>query len=121
MENEQKSPAVAGQVERRVRQRATLAELNKREPKHTLILRLLAEAETPKTGLPSVVDALEFRRDQYGLTRSEFAAVLGLAPGHYSEFINGKRELPAVGGRRKGAVRLAEGQIRRFVADRADG
>ena len=73
---------------------ADLEALNKREPKHTLILRLLAEAETPKTGLPSVVDALEFRRDQYGLTRSEFAAVLGLAPGHYSEFINGKRELP---------------------------
>lgn len=71
-----------------------LEALNKREPKHILILRLLAEAETPKEGLPSVVDAVEFRRDQYGLTRSEFAAVLGLAPGHYSEFINGQRALP---------------------------
>ena len=83
---------------------ADLEALNKREPKHTLILRLLAEAETPKTGLPSVVDALEFRRDQYGLTHSEFAAVLGLAPGHYSEFINGKRELPPKAMKRARAI-----------------
>src|SRR5574337_888826 len=48
MENEQKSPAVAGQVERRVRQRATLAELNKREPKPAMVLRLLNEAQIGK-------------------------------------------------------------------------
>jgi antitoxin component HigA of HigAB toxin-antitoxin module len=71
-----------------------LEELNKREPKPILILRLMAEAQTTRPDLPSVADAVEFRRDQYGLTRREFAAVLGLSPGHYREIINGKRRLP---------------------------
>lgn len=88
------TPAVARQVERRVRQRATLAELNKREPKPAMILRLLTEAQVGKAVDVSVAEALEFRRDQYGLTQGEFAAILGLNKGHYSEIAAGKRRLP---------------------------
>lgn len=104
MENEQKSPAVAGQVERRVRQRATLAELNKREPKPAMVLRLLNEAQIGKPVDVSVADALEFRRDQYGLTQREFAAILGMYPGHYSEVVNGKRNLPLEATKRAFAI-----------------
>ncbi len=39
------------------------------------------------------VDALEFRRDQYGLSQSEWAYILGLSPSHYNDFIKGRRGL----------------------------
>ena len=44
--------------------------------------------------LPSIIDAVEFRRETYGLTQKNWAFVLGMCPSHYSEFINGKRRLP---------------------------
>ena len=44
--------------------------------------------------MPTVIEAVEFRRDAYGLDCRQWAAVLGMAPSHYSEFINGKRPLP---------------------------
>lgn len=44
--------------------------------------------------LPSVVASVEFRREAYGLNCAEWAKVLGLSRGHYSEFVSGKRELP---------------------------
>lgn len=44
--------------------------------------------------VPTIADALEFRRDQYGLSQADFAFVLGIQPSHYSEVINGKRSLP---------------------------
>lgn len=44
--------------------------------------------------LPSVPEALEFRREQYGWTREMMAFAIGLSKGHYSEVINGKRQLP---------------------------
>ncbi|KQY83732.1 helix-turn-helix domain-containing protein [Pelomonas sp. Root1444] len=44
--------------------------------------------------LPTVIEAVEFRRDAYGLDCRQWAAVLGMAPSHYSEFVNGKRPLP---------------------------
>lgn len=44
--------------------------------------------------LPRTVDAVEFRRDAYGLNCSQWSAVLGISASHYSEFINGKRNLP---------------------------
>lgn len=44
--------------------------------------------------LPSVIDAVEFRREAYGLDCRQWSAVLGMTASHYSEFINGKRELP---------------------------
>ncbi len=83
-----------------------LDELNKREPKQELILRLLAQANAngKKIGFPSVVDALEFSRDQYGLSRHEFAAVIGVSPGHYSEIINGKRRLSINAAKRAFAI-----------------
>jgi len=65
-----------------------------REPKPAMILRLLTEAQLGKATDVSVADALEFRREQYGLTQTEFAAILGLQKGAYSEIVNGKRRLP---------------------------
>lgn len=46
------------------------------------------------SALPTVIDAMEFRREAYGLDCRQWAAVLGMAPSHYSEFINGRRQLP---------------------------
>ena len=43
--------------------------------------------------IPSVIDAVEFRRQQYGLTQSQWAYVLRWSPSHYSEFVNGKRSM----------------------------
>jgi len=71
-----------------------LAQLNTREPKPAMILRLLAEAQAGVKCDVSIKDALEFRRDQYGLTRSEFGALLGMNKSHYSEVLTGKRRLP---------------------------
>jgi hypothetical protein len=47
-----------------------------------------------KTLLPSVIDAMEFRREAYGLSCRQWSAVIGMQQSHYSEFVNGKRELP---------------------------
>lgn len=44
--------------------------------------------------MPPLVDAVEFRRDQYGWNSSRMAKELGLGRGHYSEFVSGKRGLP---------------------------
>lgn len=76
--------AANGRVDRNVMQR---------EPKPTMILRLLIEAQSGKSADVRITDALEFRRDQYGLTQREFAAILGLQNSHYSEIISGKRRL----------------------------
>ena len=46
-----------------------------------------------KYKLPSIVDAVEFRRDQYQLTQKQWASVIGISQSHYSEFVNGKRGL----------------------------
>lgn len=46
-----------------------------------------------KHQLPSTVDAVEFRRDAYGLTQKEWAKVIGIRQSHYSEFVHGKRSL----------------------------
>ena len=54
----------------------------------------MAEALAGKTCGVSAIDAVEFRRDQYGLPRTEFAALLGMSLSHYGEFVNGKRKLP---------------------------
>lgn len=51
--------------------------------------------------LPSIVEALEFRRSQYMINQRQWAFVLGLQQSHYSEFVNQKKELP------KNALRLA--------------
>jgi antitoxin component HigA of HigAB toxin-antitoxin module len=43
--------------------------------------------------LPSIVDAVEFRRDAYQLTQRDWAKVIGISESHYSEFVSGKRNL----------------------------
>lgn len=47
-----------------------------------------------KKTLPSIVDAVEFRREQYGWTMSKMAFELGIQLSHYSEFVHKKRNLP---------------------------
>lgn len=71
-----------------------LRALNEREPKPAMILRLLTEAQVGKAHPVSLVDAMEFRRDQYDLTAAQFAAILGMASTHYSDFVSGRRNLP---------------------------
>jgi predicted transcriptional regulator len=63
--------------------------------------RVKQEAGEALYGVVDNVNALEFRRDQYGFTQAQFAEILQMRPSHYSEFINGKRELP------KNAIRRA--------------
>lgn len=46
-----------------------------------------------KIKLPSVIDAVEFRREQYLLTMKQWAQIIGSSASHYSEFVNGKRGL----------------------------
>ncbi len=59
------------------------------------VARLLEELQqATKRPSVTVADALEFRRDQYGLTQGEFAKVLGMQPSHYSEVESGQRLLP---------------------------
>lgn len=71
-----------------------LTKLNITEPKDALIRRLKRQANRVRKPKVSIIDALEFRREQYGLTATEFASILGFAQTHYSEFVNGKRRLP---------------------------
>ena len=92
-----------------------------KEPKHALILRLLAEVQSPRKADVSIVDALEFRRDQYGLKRTEFAAVLGMTPGHYSEVISGKRSLPINATKRAYAIGVPADVLLQISALQADG
>lgn len=62
---------------------------NSRETRKELIARL---TETAVISPVSLVDALEFRRDQYDLPKCVFAELLGLTPSNYTEILNGKRK-----------------------------
>lgn len=44
--------------------------------------------------LPTIREALEFRREAYGWTQAKMASALGLHGSHYSEIIRGRRRLP---------------------------
>lgn len=66
----------------------------KKETRPERVVRLMAKAQAGKTCDVSAIDAVEFRRDQYALPRTEFAALLGMSLSHYGEFVNGKRKLP---------------------------
>ena len=44
--------------------------------------------------MPSIIEAVEFRREQYGLTKRDWAKVIGMQPSHYTEFTQGKKGLP---------------------------
>lgn len=80
-----------------------LVALNKREPKPILIARLMTEACGKQCDV-SLADALEFRRDQYGLSAKDFAFILGLSQSHYSEVIHGIRDLPIKSTKRAFAI-----------------
>jgi antitoxin component HigA of HigAB toxin-antitoxin module len=71
-----------------------LKELNKKETKESIIARLTKQANTRIKCEVSLIDMMEFRRDQYGLTQKEFASIIGMSVSHYNEFIHGKRNLP---------------------------
>lgn len=72
-----------------------------KEPKPARILRLLTEAQAMRPHETTLAVALEFRREAYELSKSEFAAILGLSLAHYGEILNGRRDIP------KGAMRRA--------------
>jgi antitoxin component HigA of HigAB toxin-antitoxin module len=71
-----------------------LEELNKKESKESIIARLTEQANKGIKCEVSIIDMLEFRRDQYGLTQKEFALIIGMSVSHYNEFIHGKHNLP---------------------------
>lgn len=50
--------------------------------------------KTPADMLPSIVDAIEFRREQYGWNKGQMAEALGWHKSDYSMFIIGERKLP---------------------------
>lgn len=68
--------------------------LAKYEEKAKLLKRLKSEATAKRNSKVSQREAVEFRRDQYGLTQPEMAEILGISKGKYSEFVNGKIRLP---------------------------
>jgi len=63
------------------------------ESKEKILARLYNDIANIPNEPKNSIDAIEFRRDQYGLTATEFAGLLGLTPSHYSEFKNGKSKL----------------------------
>ena len=89
-------------------------QLNTPEPKHLMIMRLMAEVRTPMTAEVSLADALEYRRDQYGLTKMEFSAILGITHGHYTEVLNGIRRLPINATKRAFAIGVSAESLLRI-------
>lgn len=83
---------------------ADLVALNKKERRPVMILRLLADAEAGKPCEVSIIDALEFRRDQYSLTKGEFASLLGLSAARYSDILAGRVSLGLVATKRAYAI-----------------
>lgn len=84
---------------------AILAYLDKLEKRITKIEQSLkaewSDYEERVTGLegdideiPSVVDAIKFRQEQYGWNQNQMAKALDMQKSHYSEFLAGKRDLP---------------------------
>lgn len=51
-----------------------------------------------------LVDAIQFRQEQYGWNDSKMAAMLDLSRPHYSEFKSGKRGLPIASVRKAYAI-----------------
>ena len=73
-----------------------------KDPK--LIVRLIDEADKGIKSDVSLIEAMEFRREQYGLNQSEFALVLACQKSHYSEFLKGKRNLTLRSRKRAAAI-----------------
>jgi transcriptional regulator with XRE-family HTH domain len=66
-----------------------MANKYKRESREELISRLIKIKIKSPTKL---ADALEFRRDQYDLTKKDFAFLLGLTCSNYIEILKGVRK-----------------------------
>lgn len=92
MKTEETNHTAGGsRVDRRV---SRLAEREDREPKPAMILRLLTEAQAGVKCDVTLVQALEFRREAYGLNKRDFAALLGFSLARYSDVCSGRRRLP---------------------------
>ena len=71
-----------------------LEQLNAKESKTDIICRLIKEVDAGFVASTSAADALEFRREQYGLDRKDYCYILSISVNHYGEILKGKRELP---------------------------
>ena len=71
-----------------------LQRLNEPESKTDIICRLIKEVDKGVPCEVSAGEALEFRREAYGLSVKDFCYVLSIGKTHYSEIINGKRRPP---------------------------
>lgn len=80
-----------------------MTDLNERESTASVMRRLRRDVR-PRKHKVSVADALEFRREAYGLTRTQFCELLGMRPSHYSEVVNGRTPLPIKATRRAFAL-----------------
>ena len=70
-----------------------IAEIRQYAASKTTVERLKAEIAAVKPPDVSINEALEFRRDQYGLKQYEFARLLGMTPTHYSDMMAGRRRI----------------------------
>ena len=70
-----------------------IAEIKRYAASKTTYARLESELAAIKPPDVSINDALEFRRDQYGLKQYQFARLLGLSPSHYSDMLAGRRHI----------------------------
>ena len=70
------------------------ADINTPESKVDIICRLIKEVDKGFSCDVSAAEALEFRRDAYGLSVKDFCYILSISKSHYSEVINGKRQPP---------------------------
>lgn len=89
------------------------------EPKPARILRLLNEAQALCTHITTLAEALEFRREAYDLSKSEFSAVLGVSVAHYGEILNGRRDIPKGAMRRAYAIGVPAGALLQPAAQKA--
>jgi HTH-type transcriptional regulator/antitoxin HigA len=69
-------------------------ELSEREVHHLEVLAILVEKYEDvhfPVELPTPIEAIEFRLDQLGITRSQLASLIGVPRSRVSEVLNGKR------------------------------
>ncbi len=57
------------------------------------LARLLKQANTAQGSKVTAAEAVEFRREAYGLTKTDMALVIGIQKSHYTEFTQGERSL----------------------------
>lgn len=75
------------------------------------IRELVEIAVEGKRGNNNLVDVLEARREEEGMTQAEFAKVLGISPSLYSEVRSGKRRLSLDSRKRAFAIGIPAGVL----------